>query len=188
MWGVKFGVLEKIILQLKNKKVIGFGADNKGKKERLHDDVLKDLLPQDLLKYGLIPELVGRLPVVVTMTSLDESALLSILSKPKNALTKQYSYLFELDNVRLEFSEEALKSIAKLAIERETCARCLRAIIEGFMIDIMYDIPSNETIEKVIISAGTVLNNEPPEMIYNENRQPIPHKQHKRKTRNVTAS
>lgn len=186
--GGNFGGIDKIIEQRQNKKVIGFGADNKGKKERLHDDVLKDLLPQDLLKYGLIPELVGRLPVVVTMTSLDESALLSILSKPKNALTKQYSYLFELDNVRLEFSEEALKAIAKLAIERETGARGLRAIIEGFMMDIMYDIPSNETIEKVIISAGTVLNNEPPEMIYNENRQPIPHKQHKRKTRNVTAS
>ncbi len=186
--GGNFGGIEKIIEQRQNKKIIGFGADNKGKQERLSDDVLKDLLPQDLLKYGLIPELVGRLPVVVTMNSLDENALLSILTKPKNALTKQYRYLFEIDHVRLEFNEEALSAIAKLAIERETGARGLRAIVEGFMMDIMYDIPSDETIEKVIITKDTVLNNAAPEIINNENRQPIPRKQPKRKTRNVTAS
>ncbi len=186
--GGNFGGIEKIIEQRQNKKIIGFGADNKSKQERLSDDILKDLLPQDLLKYGLIPELVGRLPVVVTMNSLDENALLSILTKPKNALTKQYRYLFEIDNVRLEFNDEALSAIAKLAIERETGARGLRAIVEGFMMDIMYDIPSNETIEKVIITKDTVLNNAAPEIIYNENRQPIPRKQPKRKTRNVTAS
>lgn len=168
--GGAFGGIDKIVEQRLNKKVIGFGAQVHSKKEIMNENMLKELLPQDLHKYGLIPELIGRLPVIVTLTGLDEDALMSILSKPKNALTKQYKYLFELDNVTLEFEEKALYAIAKLAIERETGARGLRAIVENFMTDIMFDIPSDNTIEKCIITEETVLNNEKPRFVYNENR------------------
>jgi len=185
--GGAFGGLDKIIEQRLNKKVIGFGADNKTKQEKLNEDVLEDLQPQDLLKYGLIPEMVGRLPVVVTLRSLDEKALLSILSEPKNAITRQYSYLFELDNVRLEFEPEALSAIAKLAIERETGARGLRAIIESFMMDIMFDAPSDETIEKCVITKETVENRAAPKLIYNDNREPILRKSKRRKPQKATA-
>ncbi|KAI4453603.1 atp-dependent clp protease atp-binding subunit clpx-like mitochondrial-related [Holotrichia oblita] len=169
--GGAFGGIDKIIEQRLNKKVIGFGSESKSKNEIMNESILKQLLPQDLHKYGLIPELIGRLPVVVTLSSLDENALISILSKPKNALTKQYKHLFEMDNVILEFEESALYAIAKMAIERETGARGLRAIVENFMTDIMYEIPSNKMIEKCIITEDTVKNNTPPIFIYNENRQ-----------------
>ncbi len=185
--GGAFGGLEKIIEQRMNKKVIGFGSEVRTKKEKLEDDVFGDLLPQDLQKYGLIPEFIGRVPVLVTLSSLDETALRSILTEPKNALTKQYKYLFELDNVLLEFEDEALSAMAKLAIERETGARGLRAIAENFMMDIMFDIPSDETIEKVVITRDTVEKKLAPQIIYNENRQPIIRKTKKRKQKKVTA-
>lgn len=171
--GGAFGGIDKIIEQRLNKKVIGFGSESKSKKDVMNESLLKQLLPQDLHKYGLIPELIGRLPVVVTLTSLDENALISILNKPKNALTKQYKHLFEMDNVILEFEEAALYAIARLAIERETGARGLRAIVENFMTNIMYEIPSSKTIEKCIITEETVLNNSDPVFIYNENRQDL---------------
>ena len=185
--GGAFGGIDKIIEQRLNKKVIGFGSDTPTKKEKLQYDILKDLQPQDLHKYGLIPELIGRLPVVVTLQALDEAALLSILTDPKDALTRQYKYLFELDNVLLEFDRDALTAIAKLAIERETGARGLRAIVEGFMTSIMYEIPSDNTIEKCIITRETVEGKEQPKIIYNEHREPIIKKSKHRKQRRVSA-
>ena len=130
-------------------------------------------MPQDLLKYGLIPEFIGRLPVVVTLDNLNEQALIKILTEPKNALTKQYEYLFELDNVYLEFKEDALKAVAKLAMERETGARGLRSIMEEFINSIMYEIPTENNIEKCVITEDVVLHHEQPEYIYNYDRQPI---------------
>jgi len=186
--GGAFGGIDKIIEQRLNKKVIGFGSETRTKKEKLNEDILKDLQAQDLHKYGLIPELIGRLPVVVTLQALDETALLTILTEPKNALTRQYKYLFELDNVLLEFDREALTSIAKLAIERETGARGLRAIVESFMTGIMYDIPSDSTVEKCIITKETVEGKQPPTIIYNENREPLARKSRRRKQRRVSAS
>ncbi|MDR1532021.1 MAG: ATP-dependent Clp protease ATP-binding subunit ClpX [Clostridiales bacterium] len=186
--GGAFGGIDKIIEQRLNKKVIGFGAEVKTKADRLNDNILKELLPQDLHKYGLIPEIIGRLPVIVTLSPLDERSLLAILSQPKNALTKQYRYLFELDDMYLEFEEGALLAIAHQAIARETGARGLRAIIESFMTDIMYDLSSDKTVERVVITRETVVNREPPKIIYNENRQPILHKRRRRRARKVSAS
>ena len=125
------------------------------------------------MKYGLIPEFIGRLPVIVSLDSLDESALVKILTEPKNALIKQYQYLFELDNVYLEFKEEAIREIAKMAIERETGASGLRSIVEGFINPIMFDIPSMTNVERCIITAETVRGTGEPEYIINEERKPI---------------
>ena len=128
-------------------------------------------MPQDLLKFGLIPEFVGRLPIVATLQDLDKEALTKIITEPKNALVKQYKRLFELDNVELEFEKEALEEIVNKAIERKTGARGLRAILEDIMRDIMFDIPSDPRIEKCIITKQTVLNGEKPQVIINENRE-----------------
>lgn len=186
--GGAFGGLDKVIEQRLNKKVIGFGSDPKTKSERMSSNILKDLLPQDLYKYGLIPELIGRLPVIVSLSNLNEEALVSILVKPKNAITRQYKYLFEIDNVTLEFTDEALTAIAKLAIERETGARGLRAIVESFMTDIMYEIPSNTQIEKVTITKATIENNAKPDIIYNPDRPILAKKRKKSRSKNFTAS
>lgn len=186
--GGAFGGLDKVIEQRLNKKVIGFGSESRTKKDRMSSNILKELLPQDLYKYGLIPELIGRLPVIVSLSSLNEEALVSILKKPKNAITKQYKYLFEIDNVTLEFTDESLIAIAKMAIERETGARGLRAIVEGFMTDIMYEIPSNAEIEKVTITKETVENNAKPDIIYNPNRPIIAKKRKKARAKNFSAS
>ena len=171
--GGAFGGLDKIIEQRLNRKVIGFGSEVKTKAEKINEDIYKELQPQDLLRFGLIPEMIGRLPVVVTLSNLNEEALIAILREPKNAITKQYKYLFEMDNVLLEFEEKALFTIAQLAIQRETGARGLRAIIENFMTDIMFEIPSSANIEKCVITEDTVLKKTPPVFIYNENRKPI---------------
>jgi len=186
--GGAFGGIDKIIEQRLNKKVIGFGSETRTKKEKMNEDILKDLQTQDLQKYGLIPELVGRLPVVVTLQALDETALLTILTEPRNALTRQYKYLFELDNVLLEFDRDALTAIAKQAIERETGARGLRAIVESFMTSIMYEIPSDTTIEKCIITRETVEGKQPPTIVYNEHREPLIKKAKRRKQKRVSAS
>jgi len=178
--GGAFDGLEKIIEMRLNKKIIGFGSDTPFESERSKDDILKLTQPQDLHKYGLIPELIGRMPVVVALSSLDEQALMDILSKPKNSLTQQYKYLFELDNVYLEFEEDALRSIAKQAIERGTGARGLRAIIEKFISDVMYEIPDRENVETCIITKETVEDDVPPKYVYNENRQTIPKRRKKR--------
>lgn len=171
--GGAFGGIEKILQSRLNEKTIGFGANIQSKTEKKTGELLKHLMPQDLLKYGLIPEFIGRLPVVVTLDNLDEEALIKILTEPKNALTKQYEYLFELDNVYLEFKEEALKAVAKQAMERETGARGLRSIMEEFINGIMYEIPTEKNIEKCIITEDVVLHHKQPEYIYNYNRQPI---------------
>lgn len=179
--GGAFAGLEKIVEQRMNKKIIGFGAEVKTKAEKIADDILQNVQPRDLHRYGLIPELIGRVPVVVTLNNLDEDTLVSILSSPRNALTKQYQYLLELDHVHLEFEEDALRAIAKKALERETGARGLRAIVENILTDTMYDVPSNSTIERCIITRDTVEFNKPPTLIFNENRQPIYRKPRRRR-------
>jgi ATP-dependent Clp protease ATP-binding subunit ClpX len=171
--GGAFSGLEKIIEQRMNKKVIGFGAEIKTKVEQRENEIFKHVQPMDLHKYGLIPELIGRLPVVVTLDNLDEDTLLSILTLPQNALTKQYKYLMELDNVYLEFEEDALRAIAQQALARETGARGLRAIVEGILMEVMYNVPSDDTIEKCIITRDTVETGKQPVIIRNENRMPI---------------
>ena len=181
--GGAFSGLDRIVEQRLNKKVIGFGAEVKTKDEKLLDDILQHVQPRDLNKYGLIPELIGRMPVVVSLNKLDEDALVSILSEPKNALTRQYQYLLEMDNVLLEFEDEALRAIAKKALECETGARGLRAIVEGILTDIMYDVPSDNKVERCIVTRETVESNQPPNLVYNENRKPIYRKQKRRRPR-----
>ncbi len=171
--GGAFSGLEKIIEKRISNKVIGFGAQTKSKKELLFGDLLKQITPKDLHKFGIIPELIGRMPVVVSLSNLDEKALVSILTEPKNSLTKQYKYLFELDNVTLEFEEDALQKIAEKAVNQGTGARGLRAIVEGFISDIMYEIPSDDSIEKCIITGDVVLNNAKPTYIYNDERKQL---------------
>ena len=144
-------------------------------------DVFEALLPQDLLKFGLIPEFVGRLPIVTTLKELDREALIKIMVEPKNSLVKQYKKLFKYDNVELEFDDEALNAVVDKAIERKTGARGLRAIIEDIMRDIMFEIPSNPKIEKCIITRATVENGEAPKLIINNNRE-IPKKAKARRT------
>lgn len=154
--GGAFDGIEQIIKRRLGKKVIGFGSMDQQKQELSKEDYLKRALPEDLLKFGLIPEFIGRLPVVATLEQLDEDALVDILTKPRNALVKQYSKLLELDGVSLDFEEDALRSIAKLAIERKTGARGLRSIIEGIMLDVMYDLPSRNDVEKCIVTKESV--------------------------------
>ena len=179
--GGSFSGLDKIIESRLNKKVIGFGADVKTKAEKRFDNILEEITPSDLQKYGLMPEFIGRLPIVVTLKSLDEDALVQILSKPKNALTKQFTYLMELDHVHLEFEHEALIAIAKKAVELETGARGLRALLEGILSDIMFDVPSDPAVERCIITKDTVVNKTPPMLINSTNRSPII-KKHKKRT------
>lgn len=150
---------------------MGFTADIKTSKEIDKYKVYEELLPQDLLKFGLIPEFVGRLPIVATLRELDKKALVDIVTKPKNALVKQYKKLLKLDNVELEFEEEALEAIVDKAIERKTGARGLRSIIEEIMRDIMFEIPSNPKIEKCIVTKDTILNKQPPKIIIDSNRE-----------------
>ena len=169
--GGAFEGLEKIVKDRIGQKSIGFGAKIESNKDIDKYKVFEQLLPQDLLKFGLIPEFVGRLPIIATLQELDREALIDIVTKPKNALVKQYQKLFKLDNVELEFEKEALESIVDKAIERKTGARGLRSIIEEIMRDIMFEIPSNPKIEKCIITKATVENGEPPKIIINNNRE-----------------
>ena len=176
-----FAGIEDIIESRIGKKAMGFGAEIKSKEDKNIGELLEQLSPKDLLKYGLIPEFIGRVPVVLSLTNLDEDALSEILTQPKNALAKQYTRLFEMDDVILEFEEEAILQVAKMAIELETGARGLRSIIESKMRDIMYDIPSTPDVEKVIITKDVILGTDEPKIVINENKQPIP-KKRKRKT------
>ena len=153
--------LEKIIEKRSGKNGIGFGAKVTGKQEESLGDTLRKVSPEDLIRYGLIPEFVGRVPVVVSLDNLDEEALIRILTEPKNALVKQYQSLLAIDGVELEFEEAALKAIAKRAIHGKTGARGLRAIIEKLMLDIMYEIPSDPEISKVIITEAAVSGGKP---------------------------
>ena len=169
--GGAFEGLEKIVQERIGKKSIGFGATIESNKDFDKYKVFEQLLPQDLLKFGLIPEFVGRLPIVATLEELDRQALIDIVTKPKNALVKQYKKLLKMDNVDLEFEPEALELVVDKAIERKTGARGLRSIIEEIMRDIMFDIPSNPKIEKCIVTKETVLNGAPPKLVINNNRE-----------------
>ena len=169
--GGAFEGLDKIINDRTGKKAIGFGANVQSQKEIDKYKIYEQLLPQDLLKFGLIPEFVGRLPIVATLRELDKAALIDIVTKPKNALVKQYKKLLELDDVELEFEQEALEAIVDKAIERKTGARGLRSIIEEIMRDIMFDIPSNPKREKCIITRATVEAKEPPKLVRNEEKE-----------------
>ena len=160
--GGAFDGIEKII------ESIGFGADVSVKEERNVGEILKDVMPEDFIKFGLIPEFIGRVPVVVTLDALDEKALISILKEPKNSLTKQYHKLFELDGVELDFQDDALELVAKKSLERKTGARGLRAIMEGSLMDLMYKIPSDDTIRKCTITKDVVEGTGEPEIVYGE--------------------
>lgn len=163
--GGAFDGIDKLIGARTGKKTMGFGADVKSREKKQIGEVLKQILPEDLLKFGLIPEFVGRLPVIVTLDALDESALVRILVEPKNALVKQYQKFMELDNVQLEFKEDALGAIAEEALKRKTGARGLRAIIEAIMRNVMYDIPSRTDVTKCIVTKEVVLNKEEPMLV-----------------------
>ena len=163
--GGAFDGMEKIIQSRVGEKSIGFGANIESKKEMETGDLLANIMPQDLLKFGLIPEFIGRIPVVVALEGLDESALVRILGEPRNALLKQYKKLFRYDGVELEFEEDAILEIARQALTRSTGARGLRAIIEEIMLDIMFDIPSRDDVEKCIITIESVKDKKPPQLI-----------------------
>ena len=154
--GGAFDGIEKLIENRKGSQVIGFGTEKMTSKEKVARGVYKDVEAHDVVKYGLIPELVGRLPVIVSLDNLDEDALVRIIKEPKNALYKQYQKLFKLDGIELEFEDDAFRAIAHLAIERNTGARGLRAIIEGIMMKPMYELPSDKTVTKVIVTAKYV--------------------------------
>ncbi|MEN6313516.1 MAG: ATP-dependent Clp protease ATP-binding subunit ClpX [Clostridiaceae bacterium] len=171
--GGAFDGIDKIIQNRIGTRAIGFGAKVESRKEKDIGEILSHTLPQDLLKFGLIPEFVGRLPVIVTLGSLDKQALVQILTEPKNALVKQYQKLFEMDDSLLEFEPDALEAIAEKALARNTGARGLRAIIEEIMLDVMYDIPSTNNVEKCIVTKDTIDKQAIPQLVINENRKPL---------------
>ncbi|NCO50927.1 MAG: ATP-dependent Clp protease ATP-binding subunit ClpX [Deltaproteobacteria bacterium] len=164
--GGAFSGLEKVINQRIGHKGMGFGAEVKSKNQQGLGELLGQVQPGDLLKYGLIPEFIGRLPVIATLTELDEQALIQILREPKNALVKQYQRLFEMENVSLRFTDGALVAIAREALERKTGARGLRAIIENSMLDVMYDIPSQDQVKEVVINEDVIDNGKDPIVLY----------------------
>lgn len=163
--GGAFDGLDKIIEQRIGKKGLGFNSEVRSKEEKKQDDILAELIPEDLLKFGLIPEFIGRVPYIVTLQSLDKDALIQILTEPRNALVKQYQKLLEMDHVALEFEKDALVAIAEEALKRNTGARGLRSIVEDIMMDIMYDIPSRSDVEKVIVNKACVLEHTQPIVI-----------------------
>jgi ATP-dependent Clp protease ATP-binding subunit ClpX len=169
--GGAFDGIDKLIQNRIGQKVMGFNADVKSKSDVNVGEILSQILPTDLLKFGLIPEFVGRIPVIVTLDALDEEALIKILTEPKNALTKQYQKLFELDHCTLEFQPDALEAIAQEAMRRNTGARGLRAIVEDIMMDVMYDIPSRDDISKVIVTKEMVLNKEDPLLVTTDKKK-----------------
>ena len=171
--GGAFDNLEEIIAKRKGSQVIGFNSELKNKVERRQQNLLRDVTPHDIIKYGLIPELVGRLPIIVSLDSLDRAALINILTEPKNSIVKQYKKLFSMDNVELEFTHDALEKIADLAIERSTGARGLRAIMESIMLDVMYSTPSRPEVERVIINAGTVDRTAEPEIVIRSDEEAV---------------
>ncbi|MFN3077238.1 MAG: ATP-dependent Clp protease ATP-binding subunit ClpX [Alphaproteobacteria bacterium] len=168
--GGAFSGLEKIIAQRGRGTSIGFGADVRAPEDRRTGEILREIEPEDLLKYGLIPEFVGRLPVIATLEDLDEDALVEILTTPKNALVKQYQRLFEMERVRLSFSEDALRSIAHKAIDRKTGARGLRSILEGILLETMFDLPDLEDAEECVVNRESVENRIKPLFIYSDRR------------------
>lgn len=169
--GGAFEGIDRIIESRVNQKALGFGAKVESKKDKNRGDILKQLSPEDLLKFGIIPELIGRLPVITTLDSLNEEALKAILKEPKNALLKQYVALLKMDGVELEFEEQAVSAIARLAMKRETGARGLRTIVESIMLDVMYEVPSDPGISKVIITEGCVQKKTKPRLIYHDEKE-----------------
>lgn len=171
--GGAFDGLEKIVQRRTASGSLGFGGEVHGKKELDQIHWMKDVTPHDLVKYGLIPELVGRIPVITALNALDEEALVRILREPKNSLLNQYKKLFDLDKVDLEFTEEALTAVAKKTLERKTGARGLRSILEDILMPLMYQVPSDYTIEKVVITKETVEDGAAPQITYNKERKPV---------------
>ncbi len=166
--GGAFAGLDKIIAQRGKGSAMGFGADVRDNDERGVGEIFTDLEPEDLLKFGLIPEFVGRLPVIATLEDLDQDALVTILTEPKNALVKQYQRLFELEDAKLSFTDDALSSIAKRAIERKTGARGLRSILEDILLDTMFELPGMENVEEVVVNDEAVTSDAAPLMIYSD--------------------
>lgn len=178
--GGAFAGLEKVIAQRGKGMQIGFGADVKHEDERSVGEMLKDLEPDDLVKFGLIPEFIGRLPVIATIDDLDESALVEILTQPKNALVKQYKTLFEMESVELDFTEDALEAIAKKAIKRKSGARGLRSIMEALLLDPMFEMPGTENeLEKMVINKEAVEGTGEPLCVYTDH--------HRKKTKKKSA-
>ncbi len=175
--GGAFAGLDKIISDRGRKTGIGFSANVESPEDRKTGELFKELEPEDLLRFGLIPEFVGRIPVLATLEDLDEDALVQILSEPKNALIKQYQRLFEMENVELSFSEDALRAIAQKAILRKTGARGLRSIIEGILLETMFELPSLEGVEEVVISDEVINGNATPLYIYGENTEEMEEKE-----------
>ena len=169
--GGAFAGLDKIIAQRGKGSAMGFGADVRNDDERGIGEIFKDIEPEDLLKFGLIPEFVGRLPVLATLEDLDQDALITILTKPKNALVKQYQRLFELEDTKLNFTDDALNAIAKRAIERKTGARGLRSILEEILLDTMFDLPGLNEVTEVVVNEEAVSSESNPLMIYAENQK-----------------
>ena len=170
--GGAFAGLDKVIRERAEKGGIGFNAEVKSKQDEMTvGRVLADVEPGDLVKFGLIPEFVGRLPVIATLTELDEDALVQILTEPKNSLVKQYSRLFEMEDVELDLREDALRAVARKAIERRTGARGLRSILESVLLDTMYDIPSEESVSKVVVDESVIAGDSKPLLIYSKNEE-----------------
>ncbi|MDK8277729.1 ATP-dependent Clp protease ATP-binding subunit ClpX [Peptostreptococcus anaerobius] len=171
--GGAFDGIEKIVQKRGKEKSLGFGAKIESKNDMDIGKLYSQVVPDDLLKFGLIPEFIGRVPVLATLDLLDEESLVKILTEPKNALTKQYAKLFEYDDAKLEFEEDALRAVAQKAIERKTGARGLRSIIEHALMDVMYEVPSLENVEKVIIKRDCIEENAKPEIVFKDVREVI---------------
>jgi ATP-dependent Clp protease ATP-binding subunit ClpX len=171
--GGAFSGLDKIIAQRNRGTSVGFGADVRGPDERQTGEILKEVEPEDLLKFGLIPEFVGRLPVLATLGDLDEQALVDILTKPKNALVKQYQRLFEMESVSLDFSDDAYRAIAQKAIARKTGARGLRSIMEGILLEPMFELPSLDGVEEIVINREVIEGRAQPLYIYTDRREDV---------------
>jgi ATP-dependent Clp protease ATP-binding subunit ClpX len=181
--GGAFAGLEKIIERRSARGGIGFAAEVKSPSERPQGtDLFKDVEPEDLIKYGLIPEFVGRLPVVATLEELDESALITILTQPRNALTKQYARLFEMEDVELEFRDDGLLAIAKKAMQRKTGARGLRTILENVLLDIMYDLPSMKNVQKVVLDETVIAGDSKPYIVYQSAEEQVAEPEARRAT------
>ncbi len=171
--GGAFAGIEKIINRRSQKTSIGFGAKVASKQEKPVGEVMKEIQPEDLLKYGLIPEFIGRLPIIASLEDLDEKALVKILTEPKNALVKQYVALFKMEDVKLDITDDALIAIAKKAIERKSGARGLRAIMEEKLLELMYDIPDKKDVAEIVIDAEVVNGQKTPILVYKENKQNV---------------
>ena len=171
--GGAFDGIDKIVASRVGEKVMGFGADVRSHRDEESQKLMEQLRPEDLLRFGLIPEFVGRMPVVVTLNQLDEKALMNILTQPKNALVKQYQKMLAMDNVELTFTDDALSAIAKMALQRKSGARGLRAIIEGVMMDTMYEVPSLEGVEKCVVTAAAVEKKEKPTLVMRQEPESV---------------